>query len=66
MRDKGEEWEEEEGRLRTKVRRLQKGWGGREIEMGRIRDRWVGKKGGRRSLTREGEADRPDASTCMH
>ena len=40
MRDKGEEWEEEEGRLRTKVRRrLQKGWGGREIEMGRIRDR---------------------------
>ena len=37
MRDKGEEWEE--GRLRTKVRRLQKGWGGREIEMGRIRDR---------------------------
>ena len=38
MRDKGEEWEEE-GRLRTKVRRLQKGWGGREIEMGRIRDR---------------------------
>ena len=37
MRDKGEEWEE--GRLRTKVRRLQKGWGWREIEMGRIRDR---------------------------